>query len=200
MLFVLSKVRKANKEKLFNTKNVYHDYPYLWYWICAKILGYVKCNLKRIPIDLQFKLILEDTFFECDVGTEYVYPKIENEQIEIRKRNWLMSSQEINLVLADTYPIEKYQLPNTKSGLPTLEIIRKRLDKSRYYSPQFDSKIVDEVRNLPGVMTSVFHGKPTGADHPDGDALHGGGQQSQPRTVYQRRRSISSDLPGRGQR
>lgn len=39
MLFVLNQIRKTNKEKVFNTKNVYHNYPYIWYWICAKVLG-----------------------------------------------------------------------------------------------------------------------------------------------------------------
>lgn len=155
MLFVLSQIRKTNKEKLFNTKNVYHDYPYIWYWICAKILGYVKCNLKRVPIYLQFKLVLEDTFSEYDVGTEDDYPKIENEEIEIHKKNWNVDSHEINLVLSDTYPIKKNQLPAAKSILPTLVVIRKRPNKSRYYSPQFVSKIVDEVRNLPRTETSV---------------------------------------------
>ena len=155
MLFVLSQIRKTNKEKLFNTKNVYHDYPYIWYWICAKILGYVKCNLKRVPIYLQFKLVLEDTFSEYDVGTEDDYPKIENEEIEIHKKNWNVDSHEINLVLSDTYPIKKNQLPAAKSILPTLVVIRKRPNKSKYYSPQFVSKIVDEVRNLPRTETSV---------------------------------------------
>lgn len=155
MLFVLSQIRKTNKEKLFNTKNVYHDYPYIWYWICAKILGYVKCNLKRVPTYLQFKLVLEDTFSEYDVGTEDDYPKIENEEIEIHKKNWNVDSHEINLVLSDTYPIKKNQLPAAKSILPTLVVIRKRPNKSRYYSPQFVSKIVDEVRNLPRTETSV---------------------------------------------
>ena len=42
MLFVLNLIRKTNKERLFNTKNVYHNYPYVWYWICAKVLGYAK--------------------------------------------------------------------------------------------------------------------------------------------------------------
>lgn len=99
MLLTLFKIRKYNSEKLFNTKNVYHDYPYMWYWICAKILGYTKCNLKRVPIYLEFKLVLEDTFSKYDVGTEDDYPKIENEEIEIYKKNWNPGSQEINLIV-----------------------------------------------------------------------------------------------------
>lgn len=40
MLYLLLKIRGYNKGKMFNTQNVYHNYPYLWYWFCAKILGY----------------------------------------------------------------------------------------------------------------------------------------------------------------
>lgn len=155
MLFVLLRIRKLNKEKLFNTKNVYHDYPYIWYYVCAKVLGYVKCNLKLVPIYLQFKLVLNDTFSEYDVGTDEDYPVIDNEVIRINKTNWTPMSREINLVLADTYPIAKAQLPALKSGLPTIEIVRDRPDQSRYYSPQFISKIVDEVRGLPSNVTTV---------------------------------------------
>ncbi len=165
VFYVLSWIRKANTEKLFNTKDVYHDYPYIWYWVCAKVLGYVKCNLKRVPIYLQFKLVLEDTFPEYDVGNEDDYPRIENEEIKICKTNWKLRSQEINLVLSDTYPITKTQLPDSKSVLPTLAIIRKRPDQSRYYSPQFISKIVDEVRKLPRGMTTVNVFPTTNAKH-----------------------------------
>ena len=165
MLLTLFKIRKYNSEKLFNTKNVYHDYPYMWYWICAKILGYTKCNLKRVPIYLEFKLVLEDTFSKYDVGTEDDYPKIENEEIEIYKKNWNPGSQEINLILSDTYPIMESQLPARKSTLPILAIVRKRSDKSRYYSPRFISKIVDEVRNLPRNMTFVNIFATTNAKH-----------------------------------
>lgn len=155
MLFVLNQIRKTNKERLFNTKNVYHNYPYIWYWICAKVLGYAKCNLKLVPIYLQFKLVMNDTFAEYDVGTDDDYPIIENEEIKISKLNWNQVSQEINLVLADTYPITKSQLPVLKKTLSTIVIVRKRPDQARYYSPQFVAKIVDEMRKLPSNVTTV---------------------------------------------
>lgn len=130
MLFVLNQIRKTNKERLFNTKNVYHNYPYIWYWICAKVLGYAKCNLKLVPIYLQFKLVMNDTFAEYDVGTDDDYPIIENEEIKISKLNWNQVSQEINLVLVDTYPITKSQLPVLKKTLSTIVIVRKRPDQA----------------------------------------------------------------------
>lgn len=155
MLFVLNQIRKTNKEKVFNTKNVYHNYPYIWYWICAKVLGYTKCNLKLVPIYLQFELVMNDTFAEYDVGTDDDYPIIENEEIKIDKLNWNQVSQEINLVLEDTYPITKSQLPVLKKALSTIRIVRKRPDQARYYSPQFVAKIVDEIRKLPSNVNTV---------------------------------------------
>lgn len=148
-------VRKFNKEKIFNTKNVYHNYPYLWYWFCAKVLGYQTCNLKLVPPYLQFKLVLNDTFSSYNVGEEDDYPVIEDEEIEIKKANFVQVSDEVNLVLADTYPIENQQLPIVKRRLSTITINRMRPNVSRYYSPQFIAKIVDEVRNLPRNVTDI---------------------------------------------
>lgn len=155
MLFILSKIRNYNKEKMFNTQNVYHDYPYLWYWFCAKILGYEKCNLKLVPIFTQFKLALNDTFSEYYVGTDDDYPVIENECIDIKKKNYGNLSEEVNLILADTYPIDDRQIPAGKRRLATIAIERRRPDMSRYYSPQFVAKIVDEVRNLPSNVRNI---------------------------------------------
>ena len=152
---VLLWIRKFNKEKIFNTKNVYHNYPYLWYWFCAKILGYQTCNLKLVPPYLQFKLVLNDTFSIYYVGEEDDYAAIEDEYIEIKKEYFVQVSDEVNLVLADTYPIENQQLPIVKRSLSTITINRVRPDVSRYYSPQFIAKIVDEVRNLPRNVTDV---------------------------------------------
>ena len=122
---------------------------------CAKVLGYTKCNLKLVPIYLQFELVMNDTFAEYDVGTDDDYPIIENEEIKIDKLNWNQVSQEINLVLEDTYPITKSQLPVLKKALSTIRIVRKRPDQARYYSPQFVAKIVDEIRKLPSNVNTV---------------------------------------------
>ena len=101
MVIALLKIRKFNKEKIFNTKNVYHNYPYLWYWFCAKVLGYETCNLKLVPPYLQFKLVLNDTFPKYSVEENDDYPVIEDEEIEIKKANFEQVSNEVNLVLAD---------------------------------------------------------------------------------------------------
>ncbi|MFR5684675.1 MAG: hypothetical protein ACLUD1_11680 [Clostridia bacterium] len=156
MLYLLLKIKGYNKEKMFNTQNVYHNYPYLWYCFCAKILGYKKCNLKLVPIFTQFKLVLNDTFPEYYVGTDEDYPVIENEHIDIQKKNYNQVSEEVNLILADTYPIDiRQQIPINKRRLSTIIIERDRPDVSRYYSPQFVAKIVDEVRRLPSNVKDI---------------------------------------------
>lgn len=156
MLYLLLKIRGYNKGKMFNTQNVYHNYPYLWYWFCAKILGYEKCNLKLVPIFAQFKLVLNDTFPEYYVGADEDYPVIENEHIDIQKKNYNQVSEEVNLILADTYPIDiRQQIPINKRRLSMIIIERDRTDVSRYYSPQFVAKIVDEVRRLPSNVKDI---------------------------------------------
>ena len=155
IIIVLFKFRTFNKEKLFNTKNVYHDYCYTWYWICAKILGYKKCNMKLVPIFMQFKLILNGTFEKYDVGKEDDYPIKENEKIKIKKLNYNSISDEINLVLIDTYPILENQLPENKHSLSTIMISRNKNDFNRYFSPVFIARIVNEIRKLPSNVNSV---------------------------------------------
>ncbi len=149
LLYVLHIFRKMNKEKLLNNRNVYHDYSYFWYWFSSKILGYKKCNMKLVPIFMQYKLVLNDTFEDFYVGSDDDYSIKENEQIDIKKINYDLISDEINLVLADTYPIIENQLPIIKKELSTIIISRNNNDFNRYFSPEFIVNIVNEVRNLP---------------------------------------------------
>lgn len=147
---LITLIRVSNKEKVFNIKNVYHQYPYLWYWFCAKILGYKKCNLKLVPIYLQFKLVLNDTFDEYYVGEDDEYPEKENELIEIKKVNFVNISNEVNLVFADTYPIKMNQLPDNKKQLSTVFVSRENSkDCNRYFSQMFIKDIIITVRGLP---------------------------------------------------
>ncbi len=141
---VLFLMRKFNKDVSFNHGNTYKDYPFFWYWFCSKVLGYKKCNLVLVPIHLQFKLVLNDTF------KEYFWENIEtHEDIKFTKdkRNMTVVSNEINIVIADTYPIEKKQLPQNKKGNPTIWISRdKELVNCRYYSNKFVDAVINAVK------------------------------------------------------
>lgn len=146
-------IRNANKEYMFNKGDKYKDYPYTWYWICAKILGYRKCNLILVPISMQFKLVIRDTFEEYYCGT---YSQKEKDIVSIDKLNMSEQSGEVNLIIADTYPLSIEQIPVSKRNLPTIHISRdNKYDSNRYNSPQLVQAVVNEVRMLPPNLKSI---------------------------------------------
>lgn len=154
---VLYNFRQYNKEKSFNRGNVYHNYPYIWFFIGSKILGYGKCTLKLVPIYLQFKLVLKDTFNEYLIGNDDDYHNKEDEIIKVEKKNMVAQFDEINLVFSDTYPVKQNQLPINKKNLPTIFISRDNNDNNRYYSAMFINQIIQEVRNLPeNIRINIF--------------------------------------------
>lgn len=146
-----------NKEKTLNHSNVYNDYPYFWYWVCSKILKYKKCNLINVPIFMQFKLILNNTFLEYPFD-ENVFPEKNNDEIFIEKDDAFDGCSEINLILEDTYLIDDNQIPQNQMETKTIRIRRNNgVDFNRYYSPAFIEKIVNVVRDLPdGVKINIF--------------------------------------------
>lgn len=140
--------RQRNGEITFNKGNAYKTQTYIWYFYCANILGYRKCILERVPIAQQIRLVLNDTF------EEFVFSKLEErEDIEI-KAKWKIAlnapyQREINLMLADTYPLELEQI-TVGRNLPTLLIDRKnRRDNNRYYIPDYCKVIAEELEKLP---------------------------------------------------
>lgn len=140
-------VRPLNKDKMFNKGVLYKNYPYWWYCLCAKILGYTKCNLVMVPINMQFKLVINDTFTTFYTGD--VEEKKEDD-IEVIRDGKIENSDEINLIIADTYPIDKSQLPEVKKKLPTIKITRNNsIDHNRYKSDELVKNVVIEVGNLP---------------------------------------------------
>ncbi|MBM6832651.1 hypothetical protein [Megamonas hypermegale] len=146
--------RKINKEFIMNNSNVYHDYPFFWYWFCARILGIKKCNLILVPIYMQFKLVIEDIFDEYPLD-EDDFPVIKDEaDSDVKEINMDMDMElsEINLILEDTYVIESRQIPFSKKDLPTIKISRNiNNNHTRHFSPKFIQKISEEIRKLPQI-------------------------------------------------
>lgn len=144
-VFGLREFRKVNSEKIFNSKSYYHNYYYWWYWICGKILGFKKCNLVRVPIFMQFKLVTRQTFEDYLVGENYASKK---EKI-VLVTNSSNDASIINLVLSDTYPIESSQIPKGKEFSNTIWISREnKKDSQRYYNKEFVKVILNSVRSL----------------------------------------------------
>lgn len=145
---VLWRIRSHNKDLLMNRSNVYHQYPYGWYLVCAKILGIRKCNLIRVPIYMQFMLVIRGTFSEYPLD-ESEYPIIDNESSAITSMtNTEADNKNINLILEDTYSVNNKQIPKTKQGLKTITISRNAGDKERHFSQKFIETVINTVRNL----------------------------------------------------
>lgn len=146
-LFCLIGTRKLNKECMFNKGDEYKNYPYIWYWICAKILGYSECNLILVPVYMQFKLVIKDTFEKYYCGN---MNRKENDIISVNQINYSNASNEVNLIISDTYPLKINQIPVSKRSKPTILVSRDNItDRNRYDSPELVQTIVNEVRNLP---------------------------------------------------
>ena len=150
---VLLVIRKFNQGFVMNRKHVYHDYCYAWYWFCAKLLGIKSCDLVLVPIYMQFKLVIRATFPEYPLD-ETEYPVIENEsESMVSETNQEEPTREINLVLEDTYAIEKRQIPKSKQEYRTIKISRNNgADNSRHFSQKYIETIIKCVRGLNGKL------------------------------------------------
>jgi len=137
LLWVL---RKVNKEKVFNTGDKYGEYPLFLYYFASKILGYGFVTLVRVPIHLQFQLVIKDLFDNVKVDDNtraYVQP------VKVMKKNMEHISNEVNLVLNDTYKILEEQIPPNKRHLPTIIIF----NGNKFSGVRnFNTKFVDEIR------------------------------------------------------
>ena len=154
-MFVLAAfiIRKWNKEYMFNRGDEYKNYPYFWYWICAKLLGYSECNLILVPIYMQFKLVLRDTFCRYYCGE---LDKKTDDIVSVQKTNSKDTSNEINIIISDTYPLQEGQIPIGKRSKPTIHISRdNETDHNRYDSPELVRNVVNEVRNLPANIKKI---------------------------------------------
>lgn len=130
---------RINSRKEFFNGDIYGDIPICFYYI-AKFLGYKKISLIRKPYDIQFKVLMRDLF-------EIIEDNIEEDEdvnVQIDKTNFKYSNnlRECNLIIADTYPIDKEQIPENKRNLDSIWIKREKSKIStRVYSP----KLINEV-------------------------------------------------------
>jgi len=132
---ILILIRRNNKEKIFNTGDKYHRYPTWIYWVASNVLGYGKVTMVRVPIFLQYKLLIKDTF--PDILVDENVEEHEQEVIIIEK-NMEKLSEELNLILEDTYAIRENSLPIEKLDLPTLIIKNgSEFNGNRIYNPKY---------------------------------------------------------------
>lgn len=150
-------IRESNKDKMLCNGNIYHDYSYCWFWFCSKILGYKSCNLILVPIAMQYKLVIRDTFEKYPIPNKSFTEKELNVIVENYNED-AENTMEVNLILEDTYPITKEQIPESKKLLRTIKIKHDRKDDvSRIYNRNFVKEICKVVRALPeNVIVNIY--------------------------------------------
>ncbi len=160
-LFILTAlwiIRSWNEEHVLKqtltNKIVWHSY--YGYLFCNRILNYKKVSLTRVPIPMQFKLVCNNAFeeFKCEEGV--CDKKMGTDNVRVKIFNDEKITPTVNLVLADTYPLNwRKQIPETVINFTTIIVDRSNDDRSRYYSPDFISRITREVRSLPEYVNTI---------------------------------------------
>ena len=143
MVILYGCIVKFNSKREFLNGDVYGDIPICFYYI-ARILGYKKISLIRKPYDIQFKVLKRDLFEIVDDNIE----KDENVNVKIDKSDFKYSSnmRECNLIIADTYPINKNQIPENKRSLDSIWIKReKSVIATRVYSPKLINAVSESA-------------------------------------------------------
>lgn len=150
MFFVLFKfIRPSNKNSVLNTGNLYHNHSYIWYCFCSKILGYESCNLILVPIHMQIKLVVKDTFKYFPIDNN-MFPEDNDNKVFKRITNEENKMDNINLILEDTYLIRDDQIKESDLDRYTIRISKKIKNEGiRTYSSAFVDKIVSSLRKLP---------------------------------------------------
>lgn len=138
---------KKNSFETINNGNRYHNHPYFYYWMSSHILGYKKCSLVLVPIFMQIKLVINDTFKEFDYGDEELYSNDSNISFNVEKNNFhqIDSSTQLNIVISDTYNIKESSLPHMYLSNPT--IIIQRNDSSNNHSRIYSPKLIQILSN-----------------------------------------------------
>lgn len=140
-------IRRYNGEAILNSGNRYHDKPYFWYVFCSYILGYKRCNLVLVPIYTQYRLVLNDIFSEYLFAEDLLEEK--PCRITVVIENEWMCDNTINLVIEDTYPIRKHQLPIRLRETYTVFVNRERkFLGERVYCKELIEKVIEVIKSF----------------------------------------------------
>lgn len=143
ILIQLFVVRHFNKDKEFAPSDIYGDYYIIIYNLADWLLGYKTVNLKMKPIPLQFKLLHENRF-NCVDDSEYDSKNYGYEVIYMGKCS--NKTEEINIIVADTYEIDKSKLPKSKIKNYTIKFNRKGPRGVRTNSKELINLLIKEVQ------------------------------------------------------
>lgn len=144
ILLLYFKVRTNNKQKEFNFGNEYMNYPYWIFYLAGKVLGIKSIKLQLVPIYLQAKIIISDTF------SEILYQEnLENVDSKSTSKLIYNGSRTLTLVLEDTYLINEKQLSVNLRNTDILRVTKGNLKENvRNYSPNFIETIDSNIFKL----------------------------------------------------
>jgi len=146
IFFLYFKTKKRNCDKEFNFGNEYMEYPYFVFYIAGKILRVKSINLKRVPIYLQARIIINDTFEEIKYQDDLV--DIDYEATSTFSCGE-MGNKELTLVLEDTFFIKENQLGANLSENDILRITKGNLiENVRNHSESFIDEIASNIFKL----------------------------------------------------
>lgn len=150
-------IRRINKDYVLK-QNIPNDivwHTYLDYWLCRYVLSIKKLSLTRIPIPMQFKLVWNGLFL-YDYMDGITEKEEDKDEVKVERFQDNPLTSTVNLVLADTYPLDwKSKLPASVLNLTTIVIDRTGEKGARYYSKDFVKKISSTVHDLSSNVTTI---------------------------------------------
>ena len=150
LFFIYRAIRKHNeKEVLKQNLYVIVWHSYFGYWFCRYILNYQTVSLTRVPIPVQFQLVWKALFKKYEF-MEGVTEKTDADTIAMEVLQADPYTTTVNLILADTYPLNDWKAKVTAQAttLTTIVINRNGELGVRYYSKEFISKIATTVHEI----------------------------------------------------
>lgn len=132
-------IRYFNKDNMYNKGSMYHNYSIRYFVLAGKVLGYKRVSLVMVPLYLQFEIVFKDLFDEVLIDDHA--EKDDNPQVTILNKE--RKSNEINLILSDTYKINLKDIPINKRDLPSI-LIERGTDFSGVRT--YNSKFTDIIR------------------------------------------------------
>ena len=157
LYFLYRYIRKTNKEEVLQQSIeviVWHSYA--GYWVCRYILNYQTISLIRVPIPVQFKLVWRGIFKKYEYMDNITEKEKGTDKIDRTFFNDEPITDTVNLVLADTYPLEwKEKLPESVLNYTTIVIDRLSEKGVRYYSRDFVDMITRTVHEMPRSVKEI---------------------------------------------
>lgn len=158
LFFIYRAIRKHNKDEVLkqNIPNTIVWHSFFGYWMCRYALNYQTVSLTRVPIPVQFELVWKNLFKKYEY-MENVTEKTDSDNISVEILQAEPYTSTVNLILADTYPLDdwKAKVPAQTTTFTTIIINRRGERGVRYYSKDFVSKIATSFHELPATVTDI---------------------------------------------